>query len=205
MANSTNTILTQIKTALEKGINVKGYKSPNEPNVLVKLDNNDRLKVNAVIDGSYTGTLNVFDSSVNSTLNTTNSTLSTINNKVDDIKKLLISTRIGSNNNVYSGTLANNSSSSALNITLYTKSVLSYSDTSIGLNNTLQVLGSADGINYEYIGIIIPIVDTFTSKRYASTVLELEPFTSLIIKNTSNSSISGISCSLYSNTPMYNI
>jgi len=144
------------------------------------------------IDMKLTSTANklqVQDTAVNASLNTI----------ITKLNSIITPTRYGSHNNVHSGSLATNASSTALDISSYKNAVISYNDTSYTLNNTLQILASADSISgdYDYIGLLIPVTNTTTSKRYASAILELSPFKYLKITNLSGDNITGISCSLY--------
>lgn len=163
---------------------------------------------NVPVSVESNGKVNVTDTDSHSILTSINSKLTSSasklqvqdvagNNILNTINSTLTHTRIGSHNNIYSGNLIQNASSTAFDISSYHKSVLSYCDTSHTLNNTLQIIASVDGSNYDYIGLIIPITNSDTSKRYASTVLELSPFTSLKIINFSADTVNGITCSLY--------
>jgi hypothetical protein len=183
-----------------KTSNILIYGENGTTNRAVSVDTNGKVYVNdtgsqsylASIDAKLTSTSNklqVQDTAVNTSLNTI----------ITKLNSIITPTRYGSHNNVYSGNLAVSTSSSALDISLYKNAVISYTDTSYTLNNTLQIIASSDSISgdYDYIGLLIPVTNTTTSKRYASAILELSPFKYLKITNLSGDTINDISCSLY--------
>ena len=180
-------------------------------NILIYGEND---KKNYAVSVEKNGTVNVNDTSANSSLTSIDSKLTSIGTKlqvqdtdvntklqtiIDKLNIIVTPTRYGSHNNVYSGSLATSASSTALDVSLYKNAVISYTDTSYTLNNTLQIIASSDSISgdYDYIGLLIPVTNTTTSKRYASAILELSPFKYLKITNLSGDTINGISCSLY--------
>ncbi len=186
-----------------KTSNILIYGQSGTTNYPVSVETNGKVNVLDTGANSYLGSI---DTKLTSTANklqvqdtAVNNNLNTIINKLDNI---ITPTRYGSHNNVHSGSLSASSSSSAVDVSLYKKAVISYNDTSYTLNNTLQIIASADAItgDYDYIGLLIPVTNTTTSKRYASAILELGPFKYLKIINLSDDAISGISCSLYGNS-----
>ncbi len=171
---------------------------------------------NYAVSVDTSGTVNVKDTGANSYLQSIDMKLTSTANKlqvqdtavnnslttiITKLNSIITPTRYGSHNNVYSGSLVQNAMSTALDVTLFKTAVLSYYDTSHTLNNTLQIIATSSSNpstgTYDYIGLLIPITNTTTSKRYASTTLELSPFTYLKIVNLSTDTINGISCSLY--------
>jgi hypothetical protein len=106
---------------------------------------------------------------------------------------------IGSYGNVLQGNLIAGDSSPAITITNYRSTVISYTDTSYTLNNTIQLRASVDGTNYDFVGMLIPVTDPDTNERYATTVIDLSPFTYFKIINRSANAVNGITCSIYSN------
>lgn len=180
--------------------NILIYGQNNNTNRPVSVDMNGKIYVNDVAAQSY---LTSIDAKLTSSANklqvqdtAVNTKLTTIISKLDTI---ITPPRYGSHNNVHSGNLNASVSSTALDISLYKKAVISYNDASHTLNNTLQIVASADTISgdYDYIGLLIPITNTTASRRYASAILELSPFKYLKIINLSGDNISGVSCSLY--------
>jgi len=183
-----------------KTSNILIYGENGATNRAVSVDTNGRIYVNDVASQSY---LTSIDAKLTSSANklqvqdtAVNTKLTTIISKLDTI---ITPPRYGSHNNVHNGNLLAGASSTALDVSLYKKAVISYNDASHALNNTLQIVASADTItgNYDYIGLLIPITNTTASKRYASAILELSPFKYLKITNLSGDNISDISCSLY--------
>lgn len=202
--------LNNINTKLNAGVGVQALKE--QPDGKLSLANitadknapnsQDRLNVTTEFNGSFQMTsdkANVLISGKNGTSN--------IPVAVNNSGQIIIAPldKIGAHNNVKTGTLLAGADSTPLNVALYRISVLSYSDTSYTLNNTLHLLGSIDNITYDFIGMIIPITDSSTNKRYATTTLELSPFNYFKISNKSGQNIAGIECSLYGTTENVNL
>jgi hypothetical protein len=202
--------LNNINTKLDEGVGIQAIKQqtggrlsltnitadPNAPN------NKDRLNVTTEFGGDFKTTSDKANVLISGKNNITNIPVA-----VNSSGQIIIAPldKIGSHNNIKAGTLAPNTDSTPLNVTLYRISVLSYSDTSYTLNNTLHLLGSIDNITYDFIGMLIPITDNTTNKRYGTTTLELSPFNYFKISNKSGQNITGIECSLYGSTEVNNL
>jgi len=204
-----STTLNNISTKLGQGVGIQAIKE--QPDGKLSLANitadknapnsQDRLNVTTEFDGSFQMTsdkANVLISGKNGTSN--------IPVAVNNSGQIIIAPldKIGTHNNVKIGALAPGADSTPLNITLYRISVLSYSDASPLLNNTLHLLGSIDNTTYDFIGMLIPITDNYTNRRYATATLELSPFNYFKISNKSGQNIAGIECSLYGTTEIKN-
>ena len=166
----------------------------------ISVGTNGKVNVNDTGSQSYLASIDMKLTSTSNKLQVQDTAVNTsLNTIITKLNSIITPTRYGSHNNVYSGNLAVSASSNALDISLYKNAVISYNDTSYTLNNTLQIIASSDSISgdYDYIGLLIPITNTTTSKRYASAILELSPFKYLKITNLSGDTVNDISCSLY--------
>lgn len=189
----------------------------NETSNILIYGQNYANKKNYPVSIETNGDVSVKDTGANSSLSSIDAKLTSVGTKlqvedtavntklqtiIDNLEIIITPPRYGSHNNVHNGNLLAGASSTALNVSSYKKAVISYNDASHALNNTLQIVASADATdentgNYDYIGLLIPVTNTTASKRYASAILELSPFKYLKITNLSGDNISGISCSLY--------
>ena len=186
----------------------------NETSNILIYGQNYANKKNYPVSIGTSGEVSVKDTGANSSLSSIDAKLTSVGTKlqvedtavntklqtiIDNLEIIITPPRYGSHNNVHNGNLLAGASSTALDVSSYKKAVISYNDASHALNNTLQIVASADTItgNYDYIGLLIPVTNTTASKRYASAILELSPFKYLKITNLSGDNISNISCSLY--------
>lgn len=162
-------------------------------------------KLNQIYTLLSTTGIDTNDADTHTKLDTINTTLENsvgnmnfdINNNLQVINKAGVN--IGAYGNILQGNLNAGESSTAFTVTNYRSTVISYTDTSYTLNNTIQLRASNDGTNYDFVGMLIPVTDIDTNERYASTVIDLSPFTYFKIVNRSANNITGVSCSIYSN------
>lgn len=179
---------------------IYGQNYVNNTNHAMSVDTNGKVNVNDIGSQSYLASIDAKLTSSTNKLQVQDTAVNTkLGNIITKLDTIITPPQYGSHNNVHSGSLDISESSSALDVSSYKKAVISYTDTSYTLNNTLQIVASANSIvgNYDYIGVLIPITNTTASKRYASAILELSPFKYLKITNLSGDIINGISCSLY--------
>jgi hypothetical protein len=102
---------------------------------------------------------------------------------------------------LYSGTLNGGVSSTAVDVTTYKSTTISYEDGTPTSSVILSLYGSGDnGTTFYYIGSILPIANTYTQKRYATITLNLTPFTHIKLTNESTNELSTIQCMLFSAT-----
>lgn len=142
----------------------------------------------------------VRDSNGSSITSTANS-LNVYQSNVPSVYKTILPTStIGSQGNLLNGALSSSSSSTALNCTTFTKCILSYKDTLVSSTGTIIIEASIDGVNYNYIGRIIPIKYSggVFSNRFATSIVDLSPFTSVRLTNDGSDSIPSGLCSLFS-------
>lgn len=162
-------------------------------------------KLNQIYTLLSTTGIDTNDADTHTKLDTINTTLENsvgnmnfdVNNNLQVINKAGVN--IGTYGNILQGNLNAGESSTAFTVTNYRSTVISYTDTSYTLNNTIQLRASNDGTNYDFVGMLIPVTDMDTNERYASTVIDLSPFTYFKIVNRSASNITGVTCSIYSN------
>ena len=162
-------------------------------------------KVNQIYTLLSTTGIDTNDADTHTKLDTINTTLENsvgnmtfdANNNLQVINKAGVN--IGTYGNILQGNLAAGTGSSPITVTNYRSTVISYTDTSYTLNNTIQLRASVDGTNYDFVGMLIPVTDMDTNERYATTVIDLSPFTYFKIVNRSASNITGVTCSIYSN------
>lgn len=162
-------------------------------------------KLNQIYTLLSTTGIDTNDADTHTKLDTINTTLGNsvgnmnfdVNNNLQVINKAGVN--IGTYGNILQGNLNAGESSTAFTVTNYRSTVISYTDTSYTLNNTIQLRASNDGTNYDFVGMLIPVTDMDTNERYASTVIDLSPFTYFKIVNRSANNITGVTCSIYSN------
>ncbi len=106
--------------------------------------------------------------------------------------------RSGTYNNVINNASLNtNSYSTALDVTGFNNSVLSYTDGQ-NLSDSILIFASLDNTNWFYYGAVIPVYYSILSKRYAATKLNLSQVKYIRIYNSSATNITAANCTIVS-------
>jgi hypothetical protein len=110
--------------------------------------------------------------------------------------------QVGSKGNVINNATINAlASSTALNVSLFGNSVITYQDDNTSTSNSVLVYASvSSGANtYVCIGTLTPVVSADSTFRYSFNVINLSPFNYIYIYNNNTSApLAGAVCSIYS-------